>query len=316
VLDPSNAGWRHDFAWVHLMECYYLEAEGQNEAARAAFKKFDSLLQPVATDDNDREKLMTVSFELARLAAIAGDAADARAQLAAAEARFQAHNNRLPAGSFDRVQARVRSLNLESEILLALGDWAELARVTRETLAAIDEGLGQKPGESELLLRRATGQGLLGTALLRQGHAREALPVLQQSVVGFREAPAAAAFTEDRDSHTAFATEALAETLADTGDLRQAQKLCETALAIREAKLARQPDLWDLKQALANNLVLFAGTLDSSNAEKAARRQSLLDRAAAILNAPEARSRLTADDQATLAKIESLRRKASHRPGG
>ena len=47
-------------------------------------------------------------------------------------------------------------------------DWTELERVARTTLTAIDEGLSQRPGDSELLLRRAVAQIFLGIALLRQ----------------------------------------------------------------------------------------------------------------------------------------------------
>jgi tetratricopeptide (TPR) repeat protein len=45
ALDPANAEWRYNFAMTHMMECYYLEGDGQIEAARQAFKRFDSLIQ-------------------------------------------------------------------------------------------------------------------------------------------------------------------------------------------------------------------------------------------------------------------------------
>jgi serine/threonine protein kinase/tetratricopeptide (TPR) repeat protein len=217
MLDPSNAQWKREFARVHMMECYYLWDAGQNEAARAAFKRFDSLLQAVA-EDTDREKLMLISYEQAALAAAVGDVADARAQLATGEARFSAYSSRLPAGSFDRIQARVRSLHLQAGVIFTLQDWSELARGSRELIAVADAGLLEKPGESELLLRRAVGQAFQGTAMLREGNLADAVPVLQQSVKAFGETPTAAAFKDDRKSLAAFASKSLAEAMASTGD--------------------------------------------------------------------------------------------------
>ena len=72
-LDPANANWRHGFAMSHMMECYYLEAAGENEAARQALKKFDSLLQDAAQSaampPGDADKSTANSMEFARLAA-------------------------------------------------------------------------------------------------------------------------------------------------------------------------------------------------------------------------------------------------------
>src|SRR5664279_4133732 len=104
-----------------MMECYYFEATGENELARQALKKFDSLLQDLVQRGElqpwDAEKLSQNSIDLARSAAYAGDQADARAQLATGETRFQARYNRLPAGSFDRIQARIRWLHLKSGVV-------------------------------------------------------------------------------------------------------------------------------------------------------------------------------------------------------
>jgi hypothetical protein len=52
---------------------------------------------------------------------------------------------------------------------------------------------------------------------------------------------------------------------------------------------------------------LLASMLDPTNVADATRRQSLIDRAAAILNNPESQGRLTVDDKEALAKIEFLR---------
>ena len=54
---------------THMMECYYLEGDGQIETARQALQKFDSLLQDLALHPWDEVKLADNSMDLARLAA-------------------------------------------------------------------------------------------------------------------------------------------------------------------------------------------------------------------------------------------------------
>jgi tetratricopeptide (TPR) repeat protein len=215
-LDPSNATWRRDFAMCHMMECYYLEGEQQHELARQAFKKFDDLLRDAQSRPEDEEKLIENSAQLAGMAALAGDPADARTQLATGESRFQARYDKLPIGSLDRIQARVRWLNMKSEVLALMKDWLELEQLSRETLVTVADGLLQRPDDNELLLRRATAQYFLGTAFLNEGKASEAVPALQQALTGFRETPPAIRFTENRDSYMDKIKLALAETSAKT----------------------------------------------------------------------------------------------------
>ena len=307
TLDPANADWQYDYAMAHMMECYYLEGDGQIELARQALKKFDSLIQNLTLQPWDEEKPMANSMDLARLAAMAGDNADARAQLAVGESRFQAYYDKLPAAPFDRVQARVRWLNLESRVFYEMHDWAQLERVTRATLAAIDEGLSQRPNESELLLRRAVTQTFLGIALLRQNNAPEAVLVLEQAVTGYHDTPPAMAFTDNREIYSSMAIMSLAETLATTGNRERARSLAESGLATWMTALTHQPENWEGKEIGAKNLVILTSMLDPTKTEEAARRQSLLDQAAAILTSSESEGRLTVDDKNVLAKIEVLR---------
>jgi serine/threonine protein kinase len=312
TLDPSNADWRHHFVMAHMMECYYLEGDGQIEAARQAFKKFDSLLQTVTIEPWDEQKPLQNSVDLARLAAMAGDNADARAQLAVAESRFQAHYDQLPDAPFDRLQARIRWLYLEARVYYEMHDWMELERIAQTTLAAIDEGLSQRPGDSELRLRRAVSQSFQGIALLRQGHAPEAVPVLEQAVTGFRDTPPAMEFTDNRDFLAAIASLNLVEALAKGGNRERARSLAEAVLAkweaaIGEAAIAHESANWSGKEYGAELSVMVASLLDPAKPDEAARRQSLLDRAAAVLTSPESVGRLKVDDKELLAQIESLR---------
>jgi serine/threonine protein kinase len=308
TLDPANADWRHHFVMAHMMECYYLEGDGQIEAARQAIKKFDALLQTVTIQPWDEQKPLQNSVDLARLAAMAGDNADARAQLAVAESRFQAHYDQLPNAPFDRLQARIRWLNQEGLVYVEMHNWTELERVARATLAAIDEGLSQRPDDSELLLRRAVSQMFQGIALLRQGQTAEAVSVLEQAVTGFRDTPPAMGFTDNREMHSHMADMNLAEALAKTGNRERARSLAETMLAQWEAAIANHPLInWSGKEYGAEFSVMVASLLDPAKPDEAARRQSLLDRAAAILTSPESVARLKVDDKELLAKIASLR---------
>ena len=112
------------------------------------------------------------------------------------------------------------------------------------------------------------------------------------------------------------ATESLAEVLSKTGDLPRARSLLESSLAVRESRLAKEPDLWGLKEAVARTSFLLATVLDPSNPQDAARRKSLLDRSTEILNGPDAEGRLSVADKELKAKIEALRPSQPAKAGG
>lgn len=251
---------------------------------------------------------MANSIDLARLAAMAGDNADARAQLAVAESRFRTHYDQLPDAPFDRLQARIRWLNLEALVYVEMHDWTELGRVAYITLAAIDEGLSQRPGDSELLLRRAVSQSFQGIAWLRQDHTPEAVSALDQTVTGFRDTPPAMGFTDNRELYADVAYMNLVEALAKAGNRERARSPAEIGLAKWEAAAADHPLMnWEEKEIGAKVSVMVASLLDLAKPDEATRRQSLLDRAAAILTSPESVGRLKVDDKELLVKIASLR---------
>jgi hypothetical protein len=150
-------------------------------------------------------------------------------------------------------------------------------------------------------------QTFLGKALLGQNNAPEAVSVLEQAVTGYHDTPPVMAFVESRQDYAAEATMALAEALAKTGNRERARNLVESVLTDLEAAVVGQPENWFGNEELASSLVLLAGMLDPANAADAARRQSLLDRATAILNSRESQGRLTVVDKEALPRIESLR---------
>ena len=195
TLDPSNADWRHHFVMTHMMECYYIEDYGDIATARQAFKKFDSLLEDLVKRGElkvwDMEKLTEICVQLANLAALAGDNADALEQIATGESRFQARYEHLPAGSFDRLKARIQWMYMKSNVFFVMDDWGRLEEDVREALPLINEGLAQRPDDSEMLVSRAFSQHFLGAALTREGKATDAIPILEEAAAGFRDAPPA-----------------------------------------------------------------------------------------------------------------------------
>jgi hypothetical protein len=167
--------------------------------------------------------------------------------------------------------------------------------------------LSQRPGDSELLLRRAVSQSFQGIAWLRQDHAPEAVPVLVKAVAGFRDTPPAMGFTDNRDVYSDMADINLVEALAKGGNRERARSLAESVLAKWEAAIAHESANWSGKEYGAELSVMVASLLDPAKPDEAARRQSLLDRADAILTGPESAGRLQVDDKELLAKIASLR---------
>jgi tetratricopeptide (TPR) repeat protein len=187
-------------------------------------------------------------------------------------------------------------------------EWVELERLARETLRLIDDGLAQRPGDSELLLRRAVAQYNLGKALLPQGNAAESVSVLEQALKGFRDTPPVFTFTDNQELYAGYTEFALVESLLKTGNLDRARSLAEGLVPEIESRLARQPESRELRTDFSQCLVLLAGILDPAKADESARRQSLLDRAVSILNSPDMASRHSAEEKELLTKADTLRR--------
>ena len=146
-----------------------------------------------------------------------------------------------------------------------------------------------------------------GIAWLRQNHAPEAVSALEQAVTGYRDTPPAIAFTDNREVYAGIAYRNLAEALAKSGNRERARNMAETVLAKWEGEIAHQPENWEGKEIGAKVSVMVASLLEPAKPDEAARRQSLLDAAAAILTSPESVGRLKVDDKELLAKIASMR---------
>jgi len=151
---------------------------------------------------------------------------------------------------------------------------------------------------------------------LHQNHMPEAVSALEQSVTGYRDTPPAMGFTDNREMYSRMADMNLAEALAKNGNRERARSLAETMLAQWEAAIANHPPMnWSGKEYGAEFSVMAASLLDPAKPDEAARRQSLLDRAATILTSPESVGRLQVDDKELLARITALRAAAPTKPG-
>ncbi len=317
---PAHHGWRRMYATVHMMECWYLLGDGQIEPAREAFRRFDALIEPFSTQ-NARKPFEPSSTDYARtpwenrlglalLAAWAGDAAGARAELVTAARRFDTFIQMLPESSPERLRTHTFFLQVEALVQTALGDWPALERLARELLDEITV----QTSDGEMRLRRVMAHGLLGLALLRESQIAEAVPVLHQALHGFAGTPPVAAVSYAQFVRD-LTTDAFAEALARTGDTAEARSLLESTRAEREATLAKDPESWALREPLARTLVLLAGMLDSADPADVARRTTLLDRATDLLTGPAAEGRLTVEGKASLASVAALRT-AAEKPAG
>jgi hypothetical protein len=307
ILSEANPGdqeVRALYAFSHHMECAYLGFYDLHQAtARAAIMKYDALLGtlPERTERFDvAEYRVENSIILAKLAAYAGNNAEARARFQDARARFEIQFNRLPAGSFERRMARVRHLQWLEWIARDMRDWPELARLVQETSDEIDAGLREQPDNEELHLRRTETNCYRGLALQGAGQAAAAVPVLQEAVNRLHGAPRTF-WVFDVDTVHENASLALVEALAQSGDPAQARALGEALLL---AFGPGEPEGWPGKEWRARVEVVVAGLLGP---EATAQRTVLLDRAREILTRPEAEGRLTVHGREDLATIERLR---------
>jgi tetratricopeptide (TPR) repeat protein len=308
--EPANTVWQSSYAQAHQLEAQYLWADGQTEAARAAFRTFESKLESHAPFDHPpiQGAAVRLSLQLALAAARSGDLVDCDEQLRKAQARFESYHATLPADSVQPHQARAVWLHGRCQVARETRDWDELGQLAREFLDEVGQGLVYQPNNGELLLRRAAAQTFLGEALLQNEAPSEAVSILREAAEGFRDAPRALLrFTEPRDVLAADASELLAQALAQLGDVKQARILLESALATRKSYLAKEPGLWRWKLGLARTSAFLAGVLDPSTADNAARRHSLLDRAAELLTSPENSRRLTVADKELIAEVQLLR---------
>jgi hypothetical protein len=149
------------------------------------------------------------------------------------------------------------------------------------------------------------GRGL-GRALLGEGRGDEAVLVLEQAIAGFRDTPLTTKLQWAESVHID-ARKGLAEVLMTRGHVTRARELLEDVLRADEARLAKEDGGWLSREALATTLMTLGGTYSATDPTEAVRRAGLLDRAAAILDSPDAEGRITMEGKATKAQVAALR---------
>lgn len=309
-LDPDNRAYAFEYTRAYMLECHHLAwGDCVIEPARQAFRAWDAACEPF------REIYLVIprerwwrSLYLAILAARAGDLADARAQLAEAEVRFEFYRDRLPNQLQDRRRARIDFLSQLAGPLLTLQDWSGLERMAREHLEEVETTLREQPTDADLLLNRPMALGFLGQALARSGKIDEAALVLERAVAGFSDTPLTPSLSW-ADSIHLDAIECLAEMKLQRGDVGGARDLLERTLKLREERLVVEQNSWLQRELLAATLLKLGGTYAATATDTAeqARRAELLDRAAAILNSPDAEGRITMNGKAAKADVDALR---------
>ena len=306
-LDPTNGGWMQEYAQAHCTENNYLIANGRLGDARKMQDELLAEFEPLATNLPARLQLMRLLGQSGSLARQAGDTAVVRARLQTLRERFADYPLGFPAGSAERVEAQFDYLRCQAVLAEALPDWSELARLAQEGIAEMERGLRELPGhDKEFITCRAEAQRFLGKALLGQGQAAGAVPVLRQAFQDLREIRAKS-FLENVQLFKWIAEGDLPEALTQAGLTAELRDLLESNLAEHETELAKHSGDWGLRTGMAQICVRLVGLLDPAKNQEAARRRTALDRAAELLNGPDAGAHLSAGDRELKAKIETLR---------
>jgi Protein kinase domain len=310
---PGSEAYRFLFAETHRMECYmHFGWDGQVEPARAAFRQYDTLLEPFVGRKGYESVLRTRLFNslhLAQLAASVGDKADADRRLEEARKRLAAYRDRLPEGLPDRGLALVRFLEESAWSAWWLRDWPNLARLAQNAQSECEAALRKQPASEELLKRQAMADGFAALAVAGTGQGVEAATLLQAA----RDRLKTTAETQsvygvcDGDTVVWAIENAWVEALRKNGDLAQARKWTEGLSMSYERWVPSFPEYWQAQKHLAVARVRAASVLDPTVSFEAARRKELLDQAAATLAPDKVAGRLTVDVQEALQEIGRLR---------
>ena len=307
LLDPTNAGWREKEMEVAGFEALLLSWDNQ---PGPALKILDELIRQAETVNSapGRQALMNLLEFSGEIAAAAGDLPAARARLQAIREGLKGYPLEFPAHTVDRSVARFTWLRTQAQLVVALQDWPELARLGQEMIAEMEAALSAQPGgESRLRPRRADAQAFLGKARLRQGHPKEAVVLLQQAAAGLQPG-GDWTFLGDAEKDLALLNhEDLPEALRLAGDQGQARSLLEKDLADVEAELVKRPGRWAVGRAVIQAAIRLAEVLNPANPAEGARRQALLNRAADLFTAAGAETQMNAGDRELKAKLEALR---------
>ena len=306
-MDPQNFAYRHSFAEAHEMEAGVLFVNGRKTEAAAVAERFVSLLSPVAQSPDDFSRLRNYEARLGAMAGQLGHRDDARAHL---DRMREWHRKYVAALAPEAArQPRVTIDYLEGVCMAVdlIADWPELEQQARAMLDALTVARRLEPERQDFKGESALAGYFIGRALLGQGMPAKAIPVLQGAVSDFEGIDAHGCPEMAIDGIVLMTKSPLARASIAIGDAQLARVLLEANLAAGEKMLAAKPALWwDWRVGLAETEFLLAGALDPTQPPEAERRQTLLERASAILEGHPAGNPLNVRETELLAKIKTL----------
>ncbi len=307
---PENGAYRFLFAETHRMECYvHFGWDGQVEAARAAFREYDELLEPFVGRkgyDSVLRTRLANSLHLAHLGASVGDKADAARWLEEARKRYEAYRERLPEGSPERGLARVRFLEESAWSAWWLRDWPELARLAEQAQVECEAGLKVQPASGELMRRRMMADGFAALALAGTAQGPAVATRLQAMRDRMESTPSVYGIWDDHAFKWAIFN-ARTEALRDGADRAQFRRSADGYQRYLATWVPGYPEYWRAQVQLAVARLRVAGFLDPAAPFEAALRQKLLDLAAPTLAPDNVAGRLTVDVREALRELDRLR---------
>jgi len=306
--NPDDQEIRRLFALAHTIECRHLLAyDSHIEEARKAFRARDALLAPfknVRDYHGVCEARVNDSLALALLAAMAGDAAGARAELEEAGRRFEPWHGWMATDTVEHSLTRARYLQLAGLVAWWLRDWQKLERGARETTRAIEAGLQLEPEHWELRIRREMARCSTGIAWLGQGRATDGVTLLQEALPQLRGL-GQRFWMLDKFFVQMSGTLELIERLAESGKSDETRRLSQSVLLVGTGWLEPWP--WAREQMIACVQVSLAGSMDSADTPL---RIALFERAEATLAQGEADGHPTVFGRKAREKIAPLRTEA------
>ena len=182
------------------------------------------------------------------------------------------------------------------------------------TATSIAEAEKRLPGAPETRLLppvfRAVAQAMLGEALLRQGNAEEAVPLLDDAVRHIRNSPSdnlgtwVPTFYRFGLNYKCRAVECLASALEETGKQERIAELLNWAFERRDAQV-RSGGLLESRVQLTQCAWQLARALNPNDPRQAARRREVLARALELLDDPETAPRLTPEEKELRADVDA-----------
>lgn len=301
-LDPDDPEWRYMDAFALAQEAWDCFADGRpREAQKAmslAVERWESL--PRVSD---------YRWRIANAVALAGTFAGFAEEKAVAAAMRDRLRREFMGWVEDsdtaeeRARRRYHWLYCQSIIVRAMQDWTDLEGLARGMLVEAERHRIEAPDTTLLdRLDRAGAQSMLGEALLKQGRAAEAVPILEDAVARFRDNPNMAWFTGHVFPGRWRTAENLARALQPTGNQEHIVGLLEWAFAGRDAQVKAGGRLLS-RIELAQTAWLLARALDTRDPAQAARRREVLARARELLDDPETGPRLEPAERDLRAQI-------------